>query len=178
MKHVGPVRRELGIPTVMNMVGPLANPAGAGRQVMGVADRRRLELMAGALQKLGAVHAMVVHGAPGMDEVSPLGPTEVIEIRDGKAAQWTIDPSSYKFGDIRQDDLAGGPPEENARIVEQVLNGSGPPAATAAVVLNAAAAIHVSGRSKNFGEAVEIARNAVSTGAGLAALERLRSASR
>jgi anthranilate phosphoribosyltransferase len=178
MRHVGPVRRELAIPTVMNMVGPLANPAGAGRQVMGVADRRRLELMAGALQKLGAIHAMVVHGAPGMDEVSPLGLTEVIEIRDGKATEWTIDPADYDFGKIRLEDLAGGPPDENARIVEQVLNGSGPPAATAAVALNAAAAIHVSGRTRNFGEAVEIARQAVHTGAGLAALERLRSASR
>jgi anthranilate phosphoribosyltransferase len=178
MKHVGPVRRELAIPTVMNMVGPLANPAGAGRQVMGVADRRRLELMAGALQRLGAVHAMIVHGAPGMDEVSPLGITEVVEIRDGKTTEWTIDPANYDFGTIRAEDLVGGPPDENARIVEQVLNGSGPPAATAAVVLNAAAAIHVSGRTRDFGDAVDIARQAVNTGAGLAALERLRSASK
>src|SRR3954451_24255569 len=79
MRHVGPVRRELGIPTVMNMVGPLANPARAGRQVVGVSDEMGLELMAGALARLGAVHAMVVDGEPGMDEVSPLGPTHVVE---------------------------------------------------------------------------------------------------
>ena len=75
MRHVGPVRRELAIPTVMNMVGPLANPASAGRQVVGVADARRLPLIAGALAALGSVHALVVHGEPGMDEVSPIGPT-------------------------------------------------------------------------------------------------------
>ena len=83
MRHVGPVRRELAIPTVMNIVGPLANPAGAGRQVVGVADARRVPLIAGALRTLGAVHALVVHGEPGMDEISPLGSTHVVEIRDG-----------------------------------------------------------------------------------------------
>ena len=83
MRHVGPVRRELGVPTVMNIVGPLANPARAGRQVVGVADERRLPLIAGALRELGTTHALVVHGEPGLDEVSPIGPTRVLEIRDG-----------------------------------------------------------------------------------------------
>ena len=83
MRHVGPVRRELGIPTVMNIVGPLANPAGAARQVVGVAERGRMPLLAGALAALGASHALVVHGEPGMDEISPLGPTHVVEVRDG-----------------------------------------------------------------------------------------------
>jgi anthranilate phosphoribosyltransferase len=178
MRHVGPVRRELGIPTVMNMVGPLANPARAGRQVVGVSDRRRLELMAGALNNLGAVHAMVVYGEPGMDEVSPIGPTQVIEIREGKMSEWTIDPTKYGFDRIEMTDLAGGPPAENAAIVERVLTGNGPRGAGAAVVLNAAAAIYVSGRVNKFGEAVEVARDAVGSGAGIVALERLRSASR
>ncbi len=178
MKHVGPVRRELGIPTVMNMVGPLANPARAGRQVVGVSDVRRLELMAGALCNLGAVHAMVVYGEPGMDEVSPIGSTRVIEICRGTTTEWTIEPARYGYSDVKASDLAGGPPVENAAIVERVLTGNGPNGATAAVVLNAAAAIYVSGKTGDFGAAVELARESVGSGAGLVALERLRNASR
>jgi anthranilate phosphoribosyltransferase len=178
MKHVGPVRRELGIPTVMNMVGPLANPARAGRQVVGVSDPKRLELMAGALCSLGAVHAMVVYGEPGMDEVSPIGPTRVIEIREGKTSEWSIDPSKYGYANVKREDLAGGPPAENAAIIERVLTGNGPLGASAAVVLNAAAAIYVSGRANKFAEAVEAAREAVTSGAGVVALERLRMSSR
>lgn len=178
MKHVGPVRRELGIPTVMNMVGPLANPARAGRQVVGVSDPKRLELMAGALCNLGAVHAMVVYGEPGMDEVSPVGSTRVIEIRDGTTTDWTIDPATYGYANVNRAELGGGPPAENAAIIERVLTGNGPAGAAAAVVLNAAAAIYVSGKANSFGEAVELSREAVGSGAGLVALERLRSASR
>ena len=97
MRHVGPVRRELGIPTVMNIVGPLANPAGAGRQVVGVADRNRMPLLAGALAALGSTHALVVHGEPGMDEVSPIGPTHVAEIRNGTVTEWVIDPAEARL---------------------------------------------------------------------------------
>src|SRR5581483_6380712 len=88
MRHVGPIRRELGLETVMNMVGPLANPALAGRQVIGGADASRAELMAGALAELGTTHSLVVHGAPGMDEISPLGVTTVIEIRGRALRRW------------------------------------------------------------------------------------------
>lgn len=177
MRHVGPVRRELGVPTVMNMVGPLANPARAGRQVVGVADQRRVALMAGALRELGAVHAMVVHGAPGMDEVSPLGPTTVVEIRRGAMSEWTIDPAKHGFDRIKPEDLAGGPPVENAEIILRVLGGKGPKGAEAAVILNAAAAIYVGGTTTTYEEAVECASTALKAGAGLVALERLRSAS-
>src|SRR3954452_17319434 len=114
MRHVGPVRRELGIPTVMNIVGPLANPDGAGRQVVGVADARRVPLIAGALLTLGTIHALVVHGEPGMDEISPLGSTQVIEIRDGQSREWTIEPKRFGFPEGRVEELAGGPPAENA----------------------------------------------------------------
>src|SRR5687767_2456723 len=118
MRHVGPVRRELGIPTVMNIVGPLANPAGAGRQVVGVADRNRMPLLAGALAALGSTHALVVHGEPGMDEVSPSGPTYVAEVRDGRITEWVIDPHQLGFDIAGTDDLAGGDPATNARIIE------------------------------------------------------------
>jgi anthranilate phosphoribosyltransferase len=178
IRHVGPVRRELGIPTVMNLVGPLANPARAGRQVVGVSDPKRLELMAGALCHLGAVHAMVVYGEPGMDEVSPIGMTRVIEIRDGKTSEWTIDPAKFGYANIKREDLVGGPPAENAAIIERVLTGNGPVGAAAAVVLNAAAAIYVSGQVRDFADAVDSAREAVASGAGVVALERLRLAGR
>src|SRR3954470_23122078 len=100
MRHVGPVRRELGIPTVMNIVGPLANPAMAGRQVVGVADERRVPLLAGALSELGTRHALVVHGT-GMDEISPLAPTKVIEIRDGKTTEWSVDPTRFGYKSLQ-----------------------------------------------------------------------------
>ena len=175
MRHVGPVRRELGIPTVMNIVGPLANPAGAGRQVVGVADARRVPLIAGALLSLGTTHALVVHGEPGMDEISPLGPTQVIEIRDGRATEWAIDPSDYGMTNGRADELAGGSPADNATTVRAVLAGDAPPTARAAVLLNAAAAVYVSvGGVRSFGDAVDVARAALDRGAGLVALERLR----
>ncbi len=177
MRHVGSVRRELAIPTVMNIVGPLANPASAGRQVVGVADPARVPLIAGALRALGAVHAMVVHGAPGMDEVSPLGRTDVIEIRDGRVREWSIDPAELGFPVGRAEELAGGPPAENAAAVLAVLRNDAAPTAISAVVLNAAAALHVSDCGPtDFADAVEAAREGLRNGAGVTALERLRAA--
>ncbi len=178
MKHVGPVRRELAIPTVMNVVGPLANPAGATRQVVGVADPGRVDTLAAALSELGARHALILHGEPGLDEVSPLGPTRVLEIRSDRADEWTIDPEKYGYRGLSAADLAGGDPAENARIILEVLGGRGSPAAQAAVVLNAAAAIYVSGRVAGFADGVAQARRSLESGAGLTALELLRAAYR
>lgn len=175
MRHVGPVRRELAVPTVMNVVGPLANPAMAGRQVVGVAEARRVPLIAGALAELGARHALVVHGEPGMDEVSPLGPTQVVEVRDGaEVALWRIDPADYGFGGVDPADLAGGSPDENAAVIEAVLGGGGPPGARAAVVLNAAAALYVGGQAVSYADGVARATRAIDDGAGRRALDRLR----
>ena len=175
MRHVGPVRRELAIPTVMNIVGPLANPAGAGRQVVGVADATRVALIAGALRALNTVHALVVHGEPGMDEISPLGSTRVVEICDGSVREWSIDPARHGFGVGTAAELAGGPPAENAAAIEAVLGGWAPPTAVAAVVLNAAAALYVApGGPTDFGDAVAAARSGLANGAGLDALNRLR----
>ena len=178
MRHVGPVRRELALPTVMNIVGPLANPALAGRQVVGVSERRRLPLMAGALASLGTVHALIVYGEPGMDEVSPLGLTEVIEIRDGEQREWTIDPRDHGYAGVSAGDLAGAMPEDNARVIEAVLRGTGARGARAAVVLNAGAALYVGGLAASYGDGVGLAEKAIDDGAGLAALGRLRAATR
>ncbi len=177
MRHVGPVRRELAIPTVMNVIGPLANPALAGRQVVGVSEARRLPLMAGALASLGTVHAMVVYGEPGMDEISPLGLTHVIEIRGGERAEWTIDPTDHGYDGITASELGGAMPADNARVIEAVLGGKGARGARAAVVLNAGAALYVGGLAGSYGEGVRLAEAAVAGGAGLDALNRLRVAS-
>lgn len=175
MRHVGPVRRELAIPTVMNIVGPLANPAMAGRQVVGVADERRVPLLAGALKELGTRHALVVHGT-GMDEISPLATTKVIEIREGRIDEWTVDPTRFGYTGLDAKDLAGGPPRENANAVLDVLSGGNNRAARGAVVLNAGAALYVGGRATSLEQGIEIAESALDSGAGLQALDRLRAA--
>jgi anthranilate phosphoribosyltransferase len=175
MKHVGPVRRELGVPSIMNLLGPLANPAGARRQVVGVADPDRAPLMAQALARLGTEHAMVVHGRVGMDEISPVGRTAVWEIRRGVVDSWELDPErlGLAVGDTAA--LRGGEPAENARRVERILGASGDdPGGRAAVLLNAAAAIWVAGLATSLEDAAERARAAIESGAARAALERLR----
>lgn len=176
MRHVGPVRRELAIPTVMNIVGPLANPAGAGRQVVGVAERGRMPLLAEALRALGARRALVVHGEPGMDEFSPLGITHVAEVRPEGVFEWSLDPTAFDLGASDPADLAGGGPADNARLVLEILGGGGPPGARAAVILNAAAALYVSRDDAKMEACVARARAALTDGAGIRALEAMRTA--
>ncbi len=160
----------------MNIVGPLANPAGARRPVVGVADAYRVPILAGALAELGSIHTMVVHGEPGLDEISPLGATKVVEIRDRVAEEWILDPKAFGLACGNPRDLAGGDPEDNARIIADTLNGGGTEAGQAAVILNAAAAIYLSGLASSFGEGVEAARDALDRGLGMAALDRLKAA--
>jgi anthranilate phosphoribosyltransferase len=176
MRHVGPVRREIAIPTVMNLIGPLANPARAGRQVIGVADPARLELMAGALAALGTTHSLLLHGAPGMDEISPLGATTIVEIRGGQVSRWTLDPFGFEFPPSSAADLAGSDPATNAMLIARILDGKGNPGAEAAVLLNAAGAIYVGDGAPDFGAALVRARDALRNGSGRSALERLRAA--
>jgi len=179
MRHVGPVRRELGITSIMNLIGPLANPAGALRQVVGVADRDRAPLMADALARLGAEHAMVVHARVGMDEISPQGVTDVWEVRGGAVTTWEIDPAMHGLAVTDASLLRGGEPSENAARIERLLGGTveGDPAGRAALLLNAGAAIYVAGLAGTYAAGVERAVAALASRAGLAALERLRRAS-
>jgi anthranilate phosphoribosyltransferase len=178
MRHVGPVRRELGVPSVMNLLGPLANPAGARRQVVGVADAERAALVASALARLGAEHAMVVHGRIGMDEISPLGITDVWEVRGDQVASWPLDPRDYGWAIADAAPLAGGTPAENASRLEGLLAGrpDEDPGGLAALVLNAGAAVYVAGLAPTYGAGVRRAEEAVRGGAALGTLERLRRA--
>jgi anthranilate phosphoribosyltransferase len=177
MRHVAPVRRELRMPTIMNLLGPLTNPAGARRQVVGVSDPALLDLIAAALRELGHLRALVVHGEPGMDELSPIGPTTIIELRDGELFHSTLDLRDRLGGyDLDPRTLAGGDPADNARLVLEILGGTAPDAARAAVVINAAAAIYLSGLADSIPAGIERAQEAIDAGAGLAALDRLREA--
>lgn len=174
MRHVGPVRRELAMPTIMNVLGPLANPAGAHRQVVGVADPRLIELIAGALNELGHDHALVVHGEPGLDEISPLGITSGVEVAGGELRPLRIDPAEYGWSGLTADELAGGDPADNARIIHDIFAGRTRGAARAAVELNAGAAIYVAGRAATLEEGVATAAAAIEEGTAFATLERLR----
>ncbi len=179
MRHVGPVRRELGMPTLMNVLGPLTNPAFARRQVVGVADPALLELIAGGLRALGHAHALVVHGEPGMDELSPIGRTQVLEVRGEEVTRWSFDPrEELGWSFAGAEELSGAEPEENARTIERVLRGEAGGAARAAVTLNAGAALYVGGRAGSLRAGVERAEAALESGAGWERLEALRAATR
>lgn len=179
IKHVGPVRRELAVPTIMNLLGPLANPARARRQVVGVADPQLLPLVAGALAQLGHIRALVVHGEPGLDELSPLGVTHIARVAADTIDETIFDPrAELGWKDLDAAELAGGEPEHNARLVEEVIGGGGPRAARAAVALNAAAAFYVAGRVESLTEGLERAEAALDEGRARDVLERLREATR
>lgn len=177
MRHVGPVRRSLGFRTLMNLLGPLANPAGATRQVVGVSDPEFLHLIVHALKELGHFRALVVHGEPGMDEVSPMGKTRVAELRDGGIHEYEITPEEFGLPLASAEELAGGEPEENAAIVRDVLSGERRDGARSAVLMNAGAAIYVGGRAESLRQGVRVAGEAVDGGAAMSTLEALRSAS-
>lgn len=175
MRHVGPVRRALGITTIMNILGPLTNPAGARRQVVGVADPTLLDLIPSALRELGHLRALVVHGEPGLDEVSPAAPTRVVELRDGELREYEITPELLGVEPAPLEGLAGGGPARNAEIVEAILSGERGPARTA-VVVNAAAALLVADAAEDWEDAARLAERTLDEGGAADALERLREA--
>ena len=176
MRHVGPVRRELGIRTVMNLLGPLTNPAGVKRQVVGVSDPELLPLIAGALRELGHEHAMVVHGRPGMDEISPLDTTVVHELKDGEVREYEIRPESLGLEVHGPSGLEGGEPEDNAARILAVLTGEDRGVARCAVLLNAGAALYTAGLSESLSDGVASAGAAVDDGRAMIKLEALRTA--
>jgi anthranilate phosphoribosyltransferase len=176
MRHLAAVRKELGVATIMNLLGPLVNPAGVARQVVGVAEDVRAPLVAEALAALGARHALVLHAAVGMDEISPAGATFVWEIREGRRTAWELDPGRYGLNCDDLEDLAGGEPTENAERIERLFCGDGSAAVRCAALLNAAAALYVSGNGWSFEESVDQARDALANGAAAKVLARFRAA--
>ncbi len=178
MRHVAPVRRELAMPTIMNMLGPLTNPAGARRQVVGVSHPALLELIAGALQELGHERALVVHGEPGLDELSPIGITTVYELLEGKLLRYEVDPRTFGGHYDDAHEMRGLEPEQNAQLLVDVLEDRAPGVARLAVTLNAGAAIYLAGLADSLREGWQKAEASLADGKGLQALERLRVASR
>jgi anthranilate phosphoribosyltransferase len=168
MRHVGPVRAEIGFRTVFNLLGPLSNPAGARRQVMGVYDPRLLEPLAEVLGRLGAVRAWTVHGQ-GLDELTTTGPTEVAEYRDGAVRRFTVKPEDAGLAPARIEDLRGGDAEENAAALTALLAGA-PGAYRDVVLLNAAAALIVGEKAADLLEGVALASAVIDDGRAARAL--------
>ncbi|MCB0829199.1 MAG: anthranilate phosphoribosyltransferase, partial [Solirubrobacterales bacterium] len=172
MAHVVPVRKELAVRTIFNFLGPLTNPAGAGRQVIGVADRRYQESIAEALVGLGSERALVVSGDDGLDEVTITGPTRMIEVLDGGTREVIVAPGDFGIETADLSEVEGGTPEQNAEMTRAVLAGEAS-ARTDLVLLNAAAAIQVGGGAGDLAEAVELARRSIESGAAAQVLSRL-----
>lgn len=172
MKHVAGVRRELGVRTVFNFLGPLTNPAGATRQVVGVADPAYQDVIATALGRLGCERAWVVNSADGLDEISVFAPTRVVELAGGAVREWTIDPEALGLAGGRRAEVEGAEPEANAALIRSVLDGAGGPAREL-VVVNAAAAIAVGSGGEGLEAGLESARESIDSGAAGRVLERL-----
>lgn len=172
MRYVGPIRKELGIRTVFNILGPLTNPARASMQVMGVYDKSLLEPMAKALLSLGVKRGMVVYGQEKLDEISICGPTDICCFKKGKVQMSTITPESVGLKRGEKGDLLGGTPAENAAITRSILEGRERGAKRDAAVLNAAAALFVAGKAENLAGAVKLAEETIDSGRALSKLEQ------
>lgn len=172
MRHVVPVRKALGVRTVFNLLGPLTNPAGAPRQLLGVSDRNYQETMAESLIALGCERAFVVCADDGLDEFSLSAPTRVIEVSDGATSEWTIDPAELELSPASIDQIAGGSPEENAQVTRVVLAGQGGPAREI-TTFNAGAAIVLGGGAEDLASGVRAAAEAIDSGAASDKLEEL-----
>jgi anthranilate phosphoribosyltransferase len=177
MRHAAPVRRELGTRTVFNVLGPLTNPAGARAQIVGVYSPELVPTIADVLLRLGARRAFVVHGAAGIDELSPAGPTLVCEVADGRTRRREITPEELGIERCAPEELRGGTPEQNAGVIRDVLAG-GDGGRRSAILLNAAGAIAAGGHAEDLREGLELARRAVDSGAALERLEQLVAFSR
>ena len=171
MKYVAPIRKELGIRTVFNILGPLSNPAGANMELMGVYDQSLVEPLAQVMANLGVNRGMVVYGQDSLDEISMCAPTAVCEIRDGKFTSYEITPEQFGYERCEKGALTGGTPAENAEITKAILKGEEKGPKRQAVCLNAGAALYIAGRAASIEEGVKLAESLIDNGAALKKLE-------
>ena len=171
MKYVAPIRKELGIRTVFNILGPLSNPAGANMELMGVFDEALVEPLAEVMANLGVNRGMVVFGQDRLDEISMSAPTSVCEIKDGKFQSYVLTPEQFGYIRCQKEDLQGGTPEENAEITREILKGEEKGAKRQAVCLNAGAALYIAGKAGTIEEGVRMAEELIDSGAALKKLE-------
>lgn len=171
MKYVAPVRKELGIRTVFNILGPLSNPAGANMELMGVFDEALVEPLAQVMMKLGVTRGMVVYGQDSLDEISMSAPTSVCEIRDGWFQSYVLTPEQFGYARCSKKELQGGTPGENAEITRAILNGRERGAKRQAVCLNAGASLYITGKTGTIEEGVTMAERLIDSGAAAAKLE-------
>jgi anthranilate phosphoribosyltransferase len=172
MRHAGPSRRDLGIPTAFNILGPLSNPGRVKRYLIGVADLRMAERMAGVLRDKGAERALIVHGGDGLDELTTTGPSTVVELREGDVTRWDVDPESFGLRRADREDLVGGDAHVNADLARRVLAGEHGPHRDI-VRLNAGAGLLVAGLADDLASGIEAAGEAIDSGAAVAALADL-----
>ncbi len=173
MKYAAPVRREIGIRSIFNILGPLTNPAGAKNQIIGVYDPPLTDLVAKVLFNLGSNHAFIVRGEDGLDEITLTCETKITELKGSSIRSYHIKPEDFGFTRCSPGELKGGDPEENARIIMDVLKGENGPRREI-VLLNSAAAITAGGRAKTLEEGIAVARGSIDTGSALKKLEELR----
>ncbi|WP_421983159.1 anthranilate phosphoribosyltransferase [Roseibium sp.] len=176
MKHVGPTRMELGTRTIFNLLGPLSNPAGVKRQMVGVFAKKWLGPVAHSLKELGSEKAWIVHGSDGMDEITTTGPTHVCELKDGSVNTFDISPEDAGLPTARAEDLKGGLPAENARALREVLAGARN-AYRDIVLFNSAASLMVADKARDLKEGVEMAAASIDDGTSADTLEKLVAAS-
>lgn len=167
MKYVAPIRKELGIRTVFNILGPLSNPAGANMELMGVYDQSLVEPLAQVMANLGVNRGMVVYGKDSLDEISMCAPTSVCEIRDGKFTSYEITPEQFGYERCEKGALTGGTPAENAEITKAILKGEEKGPKRQAVCLNAGAALYIAGKAASIEEGVKLAESLIDSGAAL-----------
>jgi anthranilate phosphoribosyltransferase len=172
MRHAGPARKELGVRTVFNVLGPLANPGRVRRQALGVGAPALAPLMVRVLKDLGHERALVFYGEDGLDELTTTGPSRVFELKDGSVTEYELEPKDLGLGRSRPEDLRGGTPAENATLMRRVLDGEAGPRREV-VVLNAAAAVLAAGKTQEWGQAIAVARESIDSGRAKKALNRL-----
>ena len=171
MKYVAPIRKEIGIRTVFNILGPLSNPAGANMELMGVFDESLVEPLAQVMAELGVNRGMVVYGQDSLDEISMCAPTSVCEIKEGWFQSYEITPEQFGYERCEKSQLTGGSPEENAEITMDILEGREKGAKRQAVCLNAGAALYITGKAASIEEGVRLAERLIDDGSALKKLK-------